>query len=160
MALIRFEVPLDVSGRLWMMPCPTAQHLDELALRGVDRIVSMLGQKEAKALGMGQEAQLCEDRGMAFVGYPIEDFGLPDIAPFHRFIHTLLAQLTDGAQVAVHCRAGIGRSGMVAASVLIGSGLGVQTAIDAVSAARGVSIPDTVEQADFISRLAAYDAKA
>jgi protein-tyrosine phosphatase len=62
--------------------------------------------------------------------------------------------LQGGQNVAVHCRAGIGRSGMVAACSLVALGLAAPLAQAEVSKARGVAIPDTVEQGVFISLFA------
>ena len=46
----------------------------------------------------------------------------------------------------VHCRQGIGRSGLVAACLLVRKGISPGAAVEMVSAARGVSVPETTEQ--------------
>jgi protein-tyrosine phosphatase len=65
----------------------------------------------------------------------------------------LIAALEDGHNVAIHCRQSIGRSGMVAASLLVTSKVEVEKAIQVVTAARGLSIPETAEQLEWIKRL-------
>jgi len=55
-----------------------------------------------------------------------------------------------GKNIAIHCRAGIGRTGLSASCLLICDGYSAEAAMDMVSAARGVQIPDTEEQFDFI----------
>jgi hypothetical protein len=50
------------------------------------------------------------------------------------------------AAVAVHCRQGIGRSGLIAAGVLAASGTSPEDAIAAVSSARGLPVPETSAQ--------------
>jgi protein-tyrosine phosphatase len=55
--------------------------------------------------------------------------------------------------VAVHCRQGIGRSGMIAAGALMRSGVGADKAVDVVSAARGVAIPETAAQRYWLYQL-------
>ncbi|AWF81293.1 hypothetical protein BTJ40_10945 [Microbulbifer sp. A4B17] len=52
--------------------------------------------------------------------------------------------------IAIHCRAGIGRKGITASCLLIKDNMSSQEAIDMVSATRGIPIPDTQEQYDFI----------
>ena len=52
--------------------------------------------------------------------------------------------------VAVHCRAGIGRSGLVASCILIKDDMTAEAAIKLVSSGRGVPIPETAEQSAFI----------
>src|SRR5262249_25284547 len=52
----------------------------------------------------------------------------------------------------IHCRAGIGRSGLVGAAVLLHCGFTVREAFAAISKARGVQVPDTAEQSEWLSR--------
>jgi protein-tyrosine phosphatase len=63
-------------------------------------------------------------------------------------------QLVSGAAVAVHCRAGIGRSGLVAAGLLVAQGRSPAEAFTAVSNARGVRVPDTPDQEAWLHRQA------
>ena len=138
-----YLVARDLPGALWIMPHPPSDKLAEAlagyAARGIDTIVSMLPPDEASELGLGNEDALCASQDLAFVNYPIVD---------------LTARIRAGEAVAVHCRAGIGRSGMVTACTLIALGDDTGDAVRMVSKARGVSIPDTVTQADFIAGFA------
>ncbi len=149
-----FAIPVEAPGRLCVMPCPTAADFETLTDLGVNTVVSMLPEDEARSLGMADEAALCGARSIAFVSHPIKDFGLPDLQCFGGLIADLTARINAGASVAVHCRAGIGRSGMVAACILVALGNSTAEATAQVSKARGVSIPDTVEQARFVSSFA------
>lgn len=69
---------------------------------------------------------------------------------FSGFVVSVSDHLLDGQNTAIHCRAGIGRAGILASCCLIYLGMDPEQAISTVSAGRGVSIPDTKEQADFI----------
>ena len=62
--------------------------------------------------------------------------------------------LEGGKNIAVHCRQGIGRSGLVTAGVLMSSGATVERAIRMVSSARGLDVPETSEQCLWLKRLA------
>ncbi len=55
----------------------------------------------------------------------------------------------------MHCRQGIGRSGLVAARLLAKKGTSPGAAIEMVSAARGLAVPETAEQREWIDRYAA-----
>lgn len=145
----------DLLGRLYIMPCPSGDHLTQdiaaYRARGVDTVVSMLAVDEAADLGLTDEGAICANAEMDFVSSPIKDFGLPDIMVFDALVERIVGLLRRGRHIAVHCRAGIGRSGMVTAAVLITMGADVDTAVQKVTTARGVSIPDTVEQGRFIA---------
>ena len=63
-------------------------------------------------------------------------------------------ELTSGTNVVLHCRQGIGRSGLVAACLLVAKGVEVKAAIKRLSAARDVQIPETDEQRRWIDHFA------
>lgn len=68
-------------------------------------------------------------------------------------LRDIAATLEEGKTVAVHCRQSIGRSGLIAAGVLLTSGIKADKAIDVVSAARGQSIPETAAQLRWLRHL-------
>lgn len=150
-----YLVGADLPGSLFIMPCPSGDHLshdiDVYRTRGVDTVVSMLAQDEAAQLGLADECSACACVGIKFLSSPIKDFGLPEVLVFDALVQKIAGMLRDGRHIAVHCRAGIGRSGMVTAATLIAMGLECGTAISQVTQARGVPIPDTVEQGKFIA---------
>jgi protein-tyrosine phosphatase len=63
-----------------------------------------------------------------------------------------VARLNEGKAVAVHCRAGIGRSSLIAACVLVLLGLAPGTALDRIGKARGGNVPDTEGQRDWVDK--------
>jgi protein-tyrosine phosphatase len=118
---------------------------------GVDTVVSLLEQEEVSELGLQREAELCRSNGIDFISFPIRDRGLPESQrEASQIARSLAADLRDGRSMAIHCRAGIGRSSVVAACALICSGLGAEEALALISAARGLSVPDTDEQRDWV----------
>jgi predicted protein tyrosine phosphatase len=50
----------------------------------------------------------------------------------------------------IHCRAGIGRTSVVATGVLLHAGFEVTEAFEKISEIRGVQVPDTQEQYDWV----------
>jgi protein-tyrosine phosphatase len=68
-------------------------------------------------------------------------------------LRKIVGALEEGKSVAVHCRQGVGRSGLIAAGVLMSSGMETEKAIDVVTAARGVMAPETPAQLEWLHRL-------
>ena len=118
---------------------------------GVDVVVSLLESEEAAELGLAREDEAAGSQGIHFISFPIADRGTPAstqnaIALFKE----ILGALELGKNVAVHCRQGIGRSGLVAASVLVTNGISEERAVEEVSAARGTTVPETAAQRRWI----------
>jgi protein-tyrosine phosphatase len=105
---------------------------------------------------LGREHEIAESKGVQFISFPIPDRGVPpSTGAAMALLSGLFEALDQGKNVAVHCRQGIGRSGLVAAGLLVASGMRVDEAIDAVSAARGREIPETPAQLQWIRQLPA-----
>lgn len=122
---------------------------------GLTKIVSLLDISEALAVGLEQEARYCNQKGLAFLHFPIPDFALPpNKNEFVQLAKSLHKEIRSGEHMAVHCKAGIGRSGMLATSILIADGMQPELAFKTVSEARQISVPDTKEQADFVFSIA------
>lgn len=119
---------------------------------GITLIVSLLEDPEANELGLKDEKDIAARNGIKFLSFPIADRGVPEsVYRFQAFISSLYEQIEGGAHASVHCRAGIGRSGLVAAAVLLHEGLEPEEAFALISEARRCPVPDTREQRDWLS---------
>jgi protein-tyrosine phosphatase len=147
-------------GRLAIVPRPRGGDWLEDEVRawkemGFDVVVSLLTRDELDELGLVAEADLSRAQGLQFCEFPIPDLGVPNSSPAAReLLDNLRSDLDTGKQIAIHCRQGIGRSGLIAAGVLIVSGVEPELAIRQVSAARGLSVPETLEQRAWLLELA------
>ena len=151
-----FRIPAPVPGVLSTMPRPRGGDWldDELAaLRGVDVrvLVSLLTTNEMRELELSGEANAAFRAGLRFYHHPIVDLGVPERAPVLALVDQLVSRLKAGDHVVVHCRAGIGRSSLVAGAVLVKLGITPDTAWTTISTARGVEVPETDEQRAWLS---------
>jgi len=120
---------------------------------GVDKIVSLLEGEEEYDIGLSQEEALCHKNKMEYVSFPIADRGLPETDLAMTFSDGLHSEICQGKHIVIHCRAGIGRTGIMAGAVLIQAGYGALEAFDMISKARGVRVPDTLEQEEWLRSL-------
>lgn len=158
-----FWIPGPWSGRLAVATRPRGgDWLQDEATgwrsAGLDVVVSLLEKQEAEQLGLTLESDLATSIGVRFVSFPIPDRGVPaSMASARSLLSRITEALGAGKSVAIHCRQGIGRSGLIATGVLVASGMDVEPAIEAVSAARGQAVPETPEQFQWLRRLSAED---
>lgn len=118
---------------------------------GIRRIVSLLEVHEEFVLGLEHEAQHCADADISFESFPIPDRGVPSNP--HKLFELskeTYHRCAGGESTVVHCRAGIGRSSLVAAAILLHCGFEVDKAFARVQKARGLEVPDTPEQAQWL----------
>jgi hypothetical protein len=114
---------------------------------GVEIVVSLLTSEEMKELGLEHESDVAKSHGLVLVNFPIPDRGVPDAASAApSFVERVGKQLEGGHTVAVHCRQGIGRSGMIAAALLVRQGSSPSEAIERISQSRGLQVPETEQQ--------------
>jgi protein-tyrosine phosphatase len=127
-----------------------------MKVAGVDVLVSMLTPGETRELGLSAEAATAVAEDIEFASFPIEDRGVPEsLAAFADLLEGLRSDLIDGRTIAVHCRSGIGRSSLLAASLLVTSGVDADPAFQLIEKSRGLAVPDTAEQREWVGHFAA-----
>ena len=149
-------IVIEAAGGLAIMPRPRggewlADDIRALRSAGVDLLVSALEPEEEAFLELTEEAEMCERFGIAFERFPILDRSIPPLDKASiQFVEKLAELVADGRRVAIHCRMGIGRSGLLCASTLSVLGLEPQEAFWRTATARGLQVPDTREQWDWV----------
>ena len=155
-----YWIKLRAAGRIAIMARPRAGEWLELEVNdwkklGVEIVVSLLEPEEISELALPQEAELCRSSGIDFISFPIRDRGVPaSEQEVLQLADSLIAFVKAGRSIAIHCRAGIGRSSLIAACALICCGIGAEVALERIKDARGLSVPDTDEQRDWLSGFA------
>ncbi len=121
----------------------------------IDSVLSLLTVDEEADLHLRNEGSEIRSQGMDFTSLPIPDRQIPrSEEKWSKVLDQVDRELSAGKNVLVHCRQGIGRSGMVAACLLVKKGMSPSAAVESVSAARGVPVPETAEQRDWIDHYA------
>ncbi|MEM7160730.1 MAG: ATP-binding cassette domain-containing protein [Myxococcota bacterium] len=93
--------------------------------------------------------------GIAGRHFPIRDMGIPSLADAIALCHDLVRAMDRGQVVAVHCRAGLGRTGTIVAGVGVCLGMSADEAIARVRANAPGSI-QTPQQAALVHQLEAH----
>jgi protein-tyrosine phosphatase len=124
---------------------------------GIDVVVSLLEPEEEAQLVLEGEATAAAASRIDFKSFPIPDRGVPaSREAVAELASDIVEALDAGRNVAVHCRQGIGRSGMIVGGVLVAAGTELSSALRAVTGSRGVEVPETEEQRRWLSEFAAW----
>jgi hypothetical protein len=154
------EVPLPSGpGRLWLCgkhavgPDPDAV-LERL---GATTIVCLNEDDELRGRYPGYVAWLQASAPERAVWFPIPDLHAPDLDALRRLVEALRLRVAAGEGLLLHCGAGIGRAGTVAAALLVTMGEGLDDALAHLLACRPTAGPQTAIQEDLLARFAAGD---
>ncbi len=142
-------------GRLGLTHLPGVhgkrdKDLDSLKSEGVTRILCLVEGHELSYSTPGENAlkrrEAVESRGITFMHHPIIDFDAPYLADAQRTITELDQALKQGDSIIIHCWAGLGRAGTMAACLLIHNGMAANTAIETVRSVRKGAIQSEVQE--------------
>jgi len=150
-------LPPNVPGRLWLQAMPGrleswGAFLDEARARQLNVVVCLNPLEEVAQLSPSYHKAIAEGRlPFRWQHLPMRDFGLgADPSAFRLGIEQLSQGLALGEQVLVHCAAGIGRTGTVAACTLKHLGLASDEALRRVREAG--SNPQSALQSGWIDQ--------
>jgi protein-tyrosine phosphatase len=118
-----------------------------------DALVSLMEDHEYRGYQISELLEQDSIGNIEILRFAIEDMGVPREAEsekFEAFVQDVVQRLEQGQNVVVHCRGGLGRTGTLAACVLVA--LGRHTADEAIGAVRAArkGTVQTREQEDFV----------
>jgi ADP-ribosyl-[dinitrogen reductase] hydrolase len=166
---IQSVTPPGTSGRIGMTFCPGKKQPDamtgpwdrdlNLDLRAIVEwggqvLVSLIEDHEFAMLGVEALPEYSRRHRIDWVHLPIQDGGIPTEHFEARWETTggaLRHRITAGESIVLHCKGGLGRTGMIAARLLVEMGVGPATAITQVRAARRGAV-ETDEQERHVYR--------
>jgi protein-tyrosine phosphatase len=123
-----YWVDAALAGRLAIMPRPRGGEWLEDEMRslqrdGVEILISLLTHDEEVELDLLAESAACKKAGIELRSLPIRDRAVPNMKSAGPLVRALAKELQAGRGIAIHCRAGIGRSATIAAAILSETGM-------------------------------------
>jgi protein-tyrosine phosphatase len=114
----------------------TAQDLAALSSAHINLIICLQQAHELRLLdppeSLTQRRAALHKLGIRFAHYPIEDFDAPPPALLDALLTDIHTSLNAQARVVIHCMAGLGRAGTVAACYLVHAGMSAHDALCAI----------------------------
>ncbi len=147
-------------GRIAVVPRPRGGEWleDEAAAwreADLNVIVSLLETDEIEAFELAREAEVCEANDISFFSFPIADRRVPvSEHALVELLNKLKSLLVKGKNIGIHCRQSIGRSALLAAALMILFGIAPDEAFRQLSQVRGLEVPETDEQLNWIKKFA------
>lgn len=171
-SLSQLEAKTTTPGRMLLCRCPGLRSrpnqeiqpgigsalesdLEMIIGSGASTLISLIGYEERKRLGVSELPAQTVKAGLDWHEFAIADRAAPDRNrqfEFSSLMTHMLNAMLEGKTIVVHCQAGIGRTGLVAASALVWRGMSPEDAISHVRAARPGAI-ETEEQEAFVRTL-------
>jgi protein-tyrosine phosphatase len=125
--------------------------LDAIVAWGARTIVTLLESHELAHLAITRLGMEVQGRGIEWLRLPIPDVSTPDPefeAEWPAISDHRRSRLDAGENILIHCRGGLGRSGLIAARLLAESGVDAEEPVARVRAVRPGAI-ETWEQAQW-----------
>ncbi len=123
-----------------------------IEIQGGKVLITLMEQHEFAILGVPEFPRAIEGSTIEWLHLPILDMNVPDDKFEHQWSMVsprLHAQLAEGDTIVIHCRGGLGRTGLVAARMLVEAGLSPVDAVATVRSAREHSI-ETYAQEHYV----------
>jgi len=153
-----------IKGQLIFTPCPGTQGtslisaLETLQSAGASALISLMPSAELEANAASEIAAQSKALGLSWFHLPVADEQVP-LADFEANWQaseaTLLGLLNDGQQIAIHCKGGSGRTGLIAARLMIACGVPRPEAVALVQSIR----PKAIQHPAHVQWLQQFDAR-
>lgn len=138
---------VDGKGRVWSRDLGA----DLKALRdwGAEAIICLVEPQELIAMGVPDYADAVQEHALTLFHLPVTDMSTPGPAfdeAWTRHASELESLLSRPSRLAIHCAAGLGRTGMISATLLVRYGSAADDAITEVRRVRPGAIETSAQE--------------
>jgi protein-tyrosine phosphatase len=129
-----------------------AMDLEVICSWGATILVTAMESDEMQHLGVGQLGTAATHSHLQWIHLPVTDGAVPDgrfDLVWTKSAPNMLQALNQGRRVVIHCRGGLGRTGVIACLLLIELGKNPQDALEIVRRSRPGTV-ETTEQEEFV----------
>lgn len=157
--------PIDITGtnaKIILTPCPGTKDVDlntsllQIKQADAHAVLTFMTQAELEKNNLPELGQSVENLGMLWFHLPIIDDHAPETEFLEAWksagpiIHDLIAQ---GKTIAVHCKGGSGRTGLVSAQIMIERGEEISSVMERLKALRPNAFMHSCHR-DYLAELA------
>ena len=119
--MVLTELPFGLPGRVFRSPMPfgwdndTGETFRQYQHANVSTVVVLVGEEECRIEAGRDLRAFYIAEGLQVIDLPIPDWGVPEFAEANRAVDRTLKLARSGQNIAIHCHAGIGRTGLFSA---------------------------------------------
>ena len=118
------QIPLEVKGELYVSPMPFGPYDQQNTLlkvykrNRIEFVVVLVTDDELKHKAKQDLLSIYRKNNMEAIRLPVADYTSPDLHHVTKVVDLVSGYLRAGAHVAVHCNAGVGRTGVVTCCIV------------------------------------------
>ena len=111
------EMPYSLPGKIYRSPMPFSSYdrtgvWNDYQENEIDRVVVLVEPQEFLVYAGRDLPDFYRSQGLRALHIPVPDFGIPDdLQVWEDGLETVIREASEGNNIAVHCLAGIGRTG-------------------------------------------------
>ena len=145
-----------IDSKLWIMPAPTfdgnlISTLEGIRKLDISHLASLIEPHEIPITNLHELGLMCGQKSIELHELPMPDRQPPNsLIPVFNLSAFLLSKLQSGQSVGIHCKSGIGRSGIVAAVIMGQLGYSYSEVIKRIALGRHQPAPNTPIQLDWL----------
>lgn len=118
------QIPLDVPGKLYVSPMPYGPYDPKNTLMraykqiGIEFVIMLVTDAELKRKARRDILSIYNKNRIRTIRLPVADYTSPDLHQISKVVDNVSGYLRAGAHMAIHCNAGVGRTGVLACCVV------------------------------------------